>query len=52
MRKGSLYEFNPQNTGLYEARLWKAVFETVGVVELDEPTHGKFDVSSPDSTGE
>lgn len=27
MRKGSLYEFNPHNTGLYEARLWKAYYD-------------------------
>lgn len=27
MKRGSLYGFNPRNTGLYEARLWKAYYD-------------------------
>lgn len=27
MNKGSLYDFNARNTGLYEARLWKAYYD-------------------------
>lgn len=27
MRKGTLYDFNQRNTGLYEARLWKAYYD-------------------------
>jgi len=26
-RKGSLYDFNPRNTGLYEAHVWKAYYD-------------------------
>jgi len=26
-RKGSLYNFNPRNTGLYEANVWKAYYD-------------------------
>ncbi len=26
-RKGSLYDFNPRNTGLYEANVWKAYYD-------------------------
>jgi hypothetical protein len=27
MKRGSLYDFSPRNTGLYEARLWKAYYD-------------------------
>lgn len=27
MSKATLYDFNPRNTGLYEARLWKAYYD-------------------------
>jgi len=27
MSKATLYDFNPRNTGLYEAHLWKAYYD-------------------------
>jgi len=50
MSKATLYDFNPRNTGLYEARLWKAYYDRdwpLALLLVYRMLRSQFNLSQP-----